>query len=57
MRGYRGGFFDKKLEKNGHPELMASDVDWDSSGSVEKVRAREKRRAEREAAAAKARTG
>lgn len=43
VRGYRGGFFDKKLEKNGHPELMAADVDWDSSGSVEKVAARKKR--------------
>jgi choline-phosphate cytidylyltransferase len=33
VRGYRDGFFDSKLEKNGHPELMASDVDWDSSAS------------------------
>jgi choline-phosphate cytidylyltransferase len=40
VRGYRDGFFDSKLEKNGHPELLAADVDWDSSGSVER---REKR--------------
>lgn len=37
VRGYRDGFFDSKLEKNGHPELMASDVDWDSSGSVDRI--------------------
>ncbi|WRT63337.1 uncharacterized protein IL334_000242 [Kwoniella shivajii] len=36
VRGYRDGFFDSKLEKNGHPELLAADVDWDSSASVEK---------------------
>lgn len=42
VRGYRDGFFDSKLEKNGHPELMASDVDWDSSTSFEKVAARKK---------------
>lgn len=42
VRGYRDGFFDSKLEKNGHPELLAADVDWDSSASVEK---REKRKA------------
>ncbi|WWC67191.1 uncharacterized protein I206_101098 [Kwoniella pini CBS 10737] len=36
VRGYRDGFFDSKLEKNGHPELIAADVDWDSSASVEK---------------------
>lgn len=42
VRGYRDGFFDSKLEKNGHPELLAADVDWDSSASVEK---REKRAA------------
>jgi choline-phosphate cytidylyltransferase len=36
VRGYRDGFFDSKLEKNGHPELMASDVDWDSSASNER---------------------
>ncbi|WWD06217.1 hypothetical protein V865_004303 [Kwoniella europaea PYCC6329] len=41
VRGYRDGFFDSKLEKNGHPELLAADVDWDSSASVEK---RERRR-------------
>ncbi|KAI5453877.1 choline-phosphate cytidylyltransferase [Naganishia albida] len=40
VRGYRDGFFDSKLEKNGHPELMASDVDWDSSASVERKEAR-----------------
>jgi len=50
VRGYRRGFFDSKLAKNGHPELMASDVDWDSSGSVGKVRARESRKAAAEAA-------
>ena len=33
VRGYRDGFFDSKLEKNGHPELIAADVDWDSSAS------------------------
>ncbi|WVQ82579.1 hypothetical protein IAT38_004709 [Cryptococcus sp. DSM 104549] len=42
VRGYRDGFFDSKLEKNGHPELLAADVDWDSSASVEK---RERRKA------------
>lgn len=42
VRGYRDGFFDSKLEKNGHPELLAADVDWDSSASIEK---REKRAA------------
>lgn len=42
VRGYRDGFFDSKLEKNGHPELLAADVDWDSSASMEK---REKRKA------------
>ncbi|WVQ72351.1 hypothetical protein IAR50_001902 [Cryptococcus sp. DSM 104548] len=42
VRGYRDGFFDSKLEKNGHPELAAADVDWDSSASVEK---RERRKA------------
>ncbi|WVF66650.1 hypothetical protein IAT40_001391 [Kwoniella sp. CBS 6097] len=42
VRGYRDGFFDSKLAKNGHPELLAADVDWDSSASVEK---RERRRA------------
>lgn len=42
VRGYRDGFFDSKLEKNGHPELLAADVDWDSSASVDK---REKRAA------------
>lgn len=57
VRGYRDGFFDSKLEKNGHPELMASDVDWDSSGSVEKVRAREKRKAAAEAAKARSASG
>ena len=31
VRGYRDGFFDSKLEKNGLSELLASDVDWDSS--------------------------
>ncbi|WVN88476.1 uncharacterized protein L203_103687 [Cryptococcus depauperatus CBS 7841] len=41
VRGYRDGFFDSKLEMNGHPELIAADVDWDSSASVEK---REKRK-------------
>ncbi|ORY22133.1 hypothetical protein BCR39DRAFT_552231 [Naematelia encephala] len=48
VRGYRDGFFDSKLEKNGHPELLAADVDWDSSASVE--------RRERRSAAAKKRT-
>ncbi|WWD22761.1 hypothetical protein CI109_107254 [Kwoniella shandongensis] len=42
VRGYMDGFFDSKLEKNGHPELLAADVDWDSSASVER---REKRKA------------
>ncbi|WVR03201.1 hypothetical protein IAU60_000192 [Kwoniella sp. DSM 27419] len=42
VRGYRDGFFDSKLAKNGHEELMAADVDWDSSASVER---RERRRA------------
>jgi choline-phosphate cytidylyltransferase len=44
VRGYRDGFFDSKLEKNGHPELMASDVDWDSSASntAGKIAARRK---------------
>ncbi|KIR69333.1 choline-phosphate cytidylyltransferase [Cryptococcus bacillisporus CA1873] len=42
VRGYRDGFFDSKLEKNGHPELLAADVDWDSSASMER---REKRKA------------
>ncbi|TYJ57526.1 hypothetical protein B9479_001844 [Cryptococcus floricola] len=42
VRGYRDGFFDSKLEKNGHPELAAADVDWDSSASAEK---RERRKA------------
>jgi len=41
VRGYRDGFFDSKLEKNGHPELVAADVDWDSS--TEKREEREKR--------------
>lgn len=36
VRGYRDGFFDSKLEKNGHPELVAADVDWDSSASIDK---------------------
>lgn len=43
MRGYRDGFFDSKLEKNGHPELLAADVDWDSSASVEKRERRKKK--------------
>jgi choline-phosphate cytidylyltransferase len=42
VRGYRDGFFDSKLEKNGHPELIAADVDWDSSASVEKRERRKK---------------
>ena len=41
VRGYRDGFFDSKLTKNGHPELAAADVDWDSS--TEKREQREKR--------------
>ncbi|KAJ9122038.1 hypothetical protein QFC24_004265 [Naganishia onofrii] len=45
VRGYRDGFFDSKLEKNGHPELMASDVDWDSSASVERREIRRRRTA------------
>lgn len=45
VRGYRDGFFDSKLEKNGHPELMASDVDWDSSASVERQEFRRRSRA------------
>lgn len=40
VRGYRDGFFDSKLEKNGHPELVAADVEWDSSAALER---REKR--------------
>jgi choline-phosphate cytidylyltransferase len=42
VRGYRDGFFDSKLEKNGHPELVAADVDWDSSASIEKRERRKK---------------
>jgi choline-phosphate cytidylyltransferase len=45
VRGYRDGFFDSKLEKNGHPELLAADVDWDSSASMEKRERRKKGRA------------
>ncbi|KAL1407129.1 choline-phosphate cytidylyltransferase [Vanrija albida] len=45
VRGYRDGFFDSKLEKNGQIELLAADVDWDSDKSVE--------RRQRRAAAAK----
>ncbi|KAL7420244.1 choline-phosphate cytidylyltransferase [Cryptotrichosporon argae] len=47
VRGYRVGFFDSKLEKNGHPDLLAADVDWDSDQSVA--------RRERRIAAAKSR--
>lgn len=36
MRGYRDGFFDTKLEKNGQTDLLAADVDWDSDRSVER---------------------
>lgn len=45
VRGYRDGFFDSKLEKNGVSELMAADVDWDSSASVEKRERRKKKAA------------
>lgn len=41
VRGYRDGFFDSKLEKNGQTDLLAADVDWDSDRSVER---RERRR-------------
>jgi choline-phosphate cytidylyltransferase len=43
VRGYRDGFFDSKLEKNGHSELLAADVDWDSSASIEKRESRKKK--------------
>ena len=38
----QGRLFDSKLEKNGHPELLAADVDWDSSASMEKRERRKK---------------
>lgn len=53
VRGYRDGFFDLKLEKNGQTELLAADVDWDSDKSVER-RHRRKIEAQRKKAAAKA---
>lgn len=45
VRGYRDGFFDPKLSKNGHDELLAADVDWDSS--TEKREQREKKEREK----------
>ena len=36
VRGYRDGFFDSKLEKNGQTDLLAADVDWDSDRSIER---------------------
>lgn len=36
VRGYRDGFFDSKLEKNGQTDLLAADVDWDSDKSIER---------------------
>ena len=44
MRGYRDGFFDSKLSKNGQSDLLAVDVDWDSS--TEKREKREKKERE-----------
>ncbi|ORX41297.1 hypothetical protein BD324DRAFT_614018 [Kockovaella imperatae] len=44
VRGYRDGFFDSKLEKNGLSELMASDVDWDSSPSRSRAQSKEGRK-------------
>jgi choline-phosphate cytidylyltransferase len=53
VRGYRDGFFDSKLEKNGLPELLAADVDWDSSASIEKREKRKKRAQEKAQAQAR----
>ena len=39
MRGYRDGFFDLKLEKNGHPELLAGDIDWEVASAGSRSRA------------------
>lgn len=50
VRGYRDGFFDTKLEKNGQIDLLACDVDWDSDISVD-------RRQQRRLAAARKRGG
>ncbi len=43
--------------KNNASELIASDVDWDSSGSVERKGAREKRNALRNAVSGVGRSG
>ena len=41
VRGYRDGFFDSKLEKNGLSDLLAENVDWDSSPSRSRAQSKE----------------
>lgn len=50
VRGYRDGFFDSKLFKNGHPELIAADVDWDSSTERREEREKREKREKKERA-------